>query len=297
MKIKKTMANPQPNEFTKISNEILDALCKIRIPGQARQVLDFILRKTYGWNKKTDQISLYTFVEGTNLSKVAICKNIKKLVGMNIITQKGNAMSRFTQKGNDVIITYGFQKDYDKWNALPKKVTLPKKVIHVTQKGKETLPKKVIASIYKQKKLYTKETIIKESIYSKKEEKFNLFWDIFGWKRGRSKALEAFMKINLTDDVFEKILSGAKAYAQHRLALIAKDSTPKMAQGWLNDRRWEDEITEYQEQLSEDKLSRYQNAKRYFKRGNMAFFEKYCKKNQFNVKDVKKWIETSSNQK
>lgn len=245
------MANPQPNEFTKISNEILDALCKIRIPGQARQVLDFILRKTYGWNKKIDQISLSTFVEGTNLSKVAICKSIKKLVAMGLITQKGNAMSRFTQKGNDTIVTYGFQKDYDKWHALPKKVTLPKKVKHVTQKGKETLPKKVIASIYTQKKLYTKETITKETIYSEKEKKFNLFWNAFDWKRGRSKALEAFMKIKLTDNIFEQILSGAKAYAQYRPALIAKGSTPKMAQGWLNDKRWEDEHIGKQQLLSD----------------------------------------------
>lgn len=83
------MANPQiENGYTRIANEIMDALAKIRIPGQARQVLDFILRKTYGWNKKTDMISLSQFVEGTGLSKVAVCKGINKLLGMNIITKK-----------------------------------------------------------------------------------------------------------------------------------------------------------------------------------------------------------------
>jgi len=55
------MANPQiENGYTRIANETMDALAKIRIPGQARQVLDFILRKTYGWNKKTDMISFIT---------------------------------------------------------------------------------------------------------------------------------------------------------------------------------------------------------------------------------------------
>lgn len=47
------MANPQcENGFTKIANELMEALAKIRIPGEARQVLDVIFRQTYGWNKK-----------------------------------------------------------------------------------------------------------------------------------------------------------------------------------------------------------------------------------------------------
>ena len=62
---------------------------------------------------------------------------------MNLITQKGNAISRFTKKGNDDCVIYGFQKDFEKWVSLPKKVTLPKKVMVVTQKGNDSLPKKV----------------------------------------------------------------------------------------------------------------------------------------------------------
>ena len=156
------MANPQwENNFTKIANEIMDSLAKIRIPGQARQILDFIIRKTYGWNKKTDMISLSQFVKGTGLSKVAVCKGINKLLQMQIIVKKGSATSLFTQKGNDIAITYGFQKNFDKWLPLPKKVTLPKKVKHVTQKGNETLPKKDTT-----KDTITKDTITKEMFLS-----------------------------------------------------------------------------------------------------------------------------------
>ena len=47
------MANPQKeNGYTSIANDIVEALAGIRIPGEARQCLDVILRKTYGWNKK-----------------------------------------------------------------------------------------------------------------------------------------------------------------------------------------------------------------------------------------------------
>lgn len=137
------MANPQKeNGYTPISNEIMEALARIRIPGEARQLLDVILRKTYGWSKCEDVISLSQFVEMTGLSKTHVCRGINKLLSMNIVTKKGNATSIFTHKGNDYGITYGLQKDFEKWKPLPKKVTLPKKVIDVTQKGNTTLPKK-----------------------------------------------------------------------------------------------------------------------------------------------------------
>ena len=83
------MADPQrENGYIGIAFEIWNALARTRIPGQAMQVLFFILRKTYGWDKKEDRISLSQFQEGTGLTKVAVCKSLKKLVDMNIITKK-----------------------------------------------------------------------------------------------------------------------------------------------------------------------------------------------------------------
>lgn len=158
------MPNDLENGYVKITNKSMEALAKIRIPGQARQVLDFILRKTYGWNKKTDMISLSQFVKGTGLSKVAVCKSINKLLMMNIITKKGNALSLFTKKGKDIVITYGFQKNYNHWLSLPKKVTLPKKVKDVTQKGNLTLPILDTTKDTITKDTITKDTILPDSI-------------------------------------------------------------------------------------------------------------------------------------
>lgn len=121
------MANPQTSDgFTSIANEIMEALAKVRIPGEARQVLDFILRKTYGWQKKIDEIALSKFVEGTGLSRPHICNSIQKLLKMKLI---------ITEKGNENT-SYGIQKDFEKWIPLPKKVTI------ITEKGNESLLKK-----------------------------------------------------------------------------------------------------------------------------------------------------------
>ena len=128
------MANVQPeNGTTEIANELLDALCRIRIPGEARQVLDVIFRKTYGWKKKWDGIALSTFVEGTGIDKRHLNRVIKILKKMNLI---------ITQKGDEKWTLYAINKDFDTWIPSPKKVTSPKKVMAVTQKGDASSPKK-----------------------------------------------------------------------------------------------------------------------------------------------------------
>ena len=79
------MASPQLKDgYMSIANEIMEALAQIRIPGEARQILDVILRKTYGWNKKEDEISLSQSKEKTGLLSPNIIRARNKLLIMNI---------------------------------------------------------------------------------------------------------------------------------------------------------------------------------------------------------------------
>jgi len=128
------MANPQlENGYLRIANELWERWAKTRVPGCAEQVLKVIIRQTYGFNKKSDRIALSQLSEDTGMAKPHILRAIRLLVDMNLIAKKGN------EKG----VTYWFNKDYDTWKPLPKKVTLPKKVITVAKEGNETLSKKV----------------------------------------------------------------------------------------------------------------------------------------------------------
>jgi phage replication O-like protein O len=53
------MANPQvENGFFRIANELAMAMSRVRLTGHENQVLWVIFRKTYGFNKKTDRISI-----------------------------------------------------------------------------------------------------------------------------------------------------------------------------------------------------------------------------------------------
>ena len=73
------------------------------------------------------------------------------------------------------------------------------------------------------------------------KEMFAEFWDAFGDKRGRTPAEKAFRKIKPDAKLFDSIIAGAKEYRTGRDLLLSNGGTPKMAQGWLTDRRWEDE--------------------------------------------------------
>lgn len=105
------MANPQPDHFTRISNELLEQLAKVKICGESMQIFFVVLRKTYGYNKKEDIISFSQFSNHTNIDRSNCFRAIKRLEEMNLITVKRNSNSS----------TYSIQKDYDLWKTNPKK--------------------------------------------------------------------------------------------------------------------------------------------------------------------------------
>lgn len=140
---------PQTEDgFTRIADEILDALIKYRIPGEQMQCLLFILRKTYGYKKKSDYISNSQFCKATGLNKPNVCRAIRSLVEKNIVIKKDNRK----------IPSYQFNKYYKTWKVLSKKITTKK----VIKKDNQVLSKKIptIDTITIEKnKESTKETI------------------------------------------------------------------------------------------------------------------------------------------
>lgn len=101
------MASPQPDKHTRVSNELVDAFCRLKLSPNESQILWCVLRKTYGWNKKEDKISLTQFQKQSELSRPSVIKAIAKLVAKQILVAK-------QQPGS--IKTYALQKDYEKWN-------------------------------------------------------------------------------------------------------------------------------------------------------------------------------------
>lgn len=140
------------NGYTKIANELMDALISFRISGQQRQCLDFIIRKTYGWNKKEDNISLSQFVVATGLKKQNVVRSLKQLQNLNLIVIKND---------NKVAKIYRINKRYTTWKSLSKTITLKNKLKSLS---------KTITSVIKtdnpalSKQSTTKDTITKDTI-------------------------------------------------------------------------------------------------------------------------------------
>jgi len=111
------MANPQVEEgFVPIANEIAEALMRVNLSPYESRVLWFIFRKTYGWSKKTDWLTLSQFAKCIQLDRRLIFRAIKSLAAKNMIV---------IEKDDSGSIRYGFQKDHEGWITVIKKDDKP----------------------------------------------------------------------------------------------------------------------------------------------------------------------------
>lgn len=98
------------NGYTPIANEILERLCEINLTSYQFRVLLYIFRKTYGFHKKEDWISVSQIVEATGIKQSHVSRTKKELVAKNIL---------YTPTG----IKVSFQKDWRLWNVdIPNEV-------------------------------------------------------------------------------------------------------------------------------------------------------------------------------
>lgn len=153
------MASPQKeNGYTPISNEILEKLAQTQISGNDRRILDVVIRKTYGFQKKQDKISLSQFVLATLLIKSVVCRGLKRLQNMNIIIKIDN---------NNCTI-YRFNKDFDTWKSLAK-LLMSEKALANMQMSVSNSANASLANLRHTKETTTKETLTKEKASDQKD--------------------------------------------------------------------------------------------------------------------------------
>lgn len=102
------MANVQKeNGFTAVADELLEALCRVRIPGRHYALMLAMIRKTYGYQKREDRIPVSQLVLLTQIDERGIRRILEDLVFWNMLVRteclKGGAT------------TWRVQKDYEQW--------------------------------------------------------------------------------------------------------------------------------------------------------------------------------------
>jgi phage replication O-like protein O len=131
------MGNPQCEDgYTKIANELQDALVKTRIPGEARQLFDLILRKTYGFNKKSDGISTTQIMVATGMPRRSVERSRACLIAMNLISTVINVGTNW--------LTYSINKSYNTWVRTVKSDGTVRSVGRVPSKTRTKVPSALV---------------------------------------------------------------------------------------------------------------------------------------------------------
>lgn len=245
------------NGYTRIANELLEELLKYKFPqhsmGNPLKICLFVIRKTYGYNKKKDRISLTQFEKAINASRPTVVHWLDYLVKAGLLVKAVEPL------GSE----YGLNKDYSKWVV---KGALLVKARKFTSKGALTNTSKG-ALTHKRKKDITKET-----------SDFDLFWDAYDKKADRSKCKKKWNKLKQEEK--DKIMNTLPAYVL---------STPdkqyrKNPSTYLNNKSWENEINiKSKDEIEKETINRELNngkeiewiASDYAKRNKIKINEAY----------------------
>lgn len=114
------MASPQLEDgYTRIANELLEAIIAAKLSGQELRLLLFIVRKTYGFNKKADFIALSQMGGIATMSKCRCSQVIRSLECRKMITVTENIYG--------IGKKYMLNKDFHQWKGYRKTDTVSEK--------------------------------------------------------------------------------------------------------------------------------------------------------------------------
>lgn len=122
--------------YLRIANELLDKIIRFDFSKRQYQVLLFIIRKTYGYRKKVDQISYSQIEAATGLDHSAAVKTVSELVAMHVVSK---------QHGQHAQVI-GINKNYLEWVLVSKQHPSVKTTLrgcqNDTKRGVKTTPTK-----------------------------------------------------------------------------------------------------------------------------------------------------------
>ncbi|MEA0170683.1 replication protein [Escherichia coli] len=147
--------------YTRFANELLEAIASADLTARQLKVMLAYVRKTYGFNKKTDRIADEQIAQLTGLSRQNVNKAKKELISMNCLFMDGNQIGV-----NSEVSAWQFSKCLQVGNFVSKLET--KNVSKL-----ETLNVSKLET-HKRHSLKTKENINKPPISPKKvSQKFD----------------------------------------------------------------------------------------------------------------------------
>lgn len=100
------MSSPKIEDgYTRIANELLEAIIRFNFSKREMKIMLVTIRKTYGYQKKRDIISLSQFSNLTGIDKANVQKTLNALASKKVLLKQP------TPKGQNV----GINKNYGEW--------------------------------------------------------------------------------------------------------------------------------------------------------------------------------------
>ncbi|EHX1183286.1 replication protein [Escherichia coli] len=155
--------------YTRFANELLEAIASADLTARQLKVMLAYVRKTYGFNKKTDRIADEQIAQFTGLSRQNVNKAKKELISMNCLFMDGNQIGV-----NREVSAWQFSKCLQVSNFVSKLETKNVSKLETLNVSKlETLNVSKLET-HKRHSLKTKENINKPPISPKKvSQKFD----------------------------------------------------------------------------------------------------------------------------
>ena len=230
------MANPQTsNGYTKIANEIVEALCKVRLPAEVMCVSLTVIRLTYGWSRTKATITRREFMDATGMNKGNVNRAIKKAIALGCVRTDSSNKNHRTDS-----VTYSFQKNYKLWT--PPTVPDDSSATSVRSDSNTSVHTDSKTTVSADSSLISKEK--KET--NKQQVCFDHIWELYPNKLGRKDALRHFKASVKNEQNWLDIQTALKNYeksSEVERGFIKHGST------WFNN--WQDWV-KYKDPTIED---------------------------------------------
>lgn|GEM_PF-2402717 len=236
-------ASPQlENGYTRLANELLDALICAGLTARQWAVVMTIIRKTYGFNKTSDEIGLSQLSAMTGLDKSNLSRTVRELEIAKVIHRSGGTHGH----------TLSINKHHKQWGLsnqqpqLSKQQPLSKQQQKGCQNDNSGVVKSTIEGLSNQQPQYTslkttQKTTPKDNLSRSLRERFDSFWTAYPRKKSKTAAEKALAKLKPNEQLLADIMSGLEK-AKTSVEWLDKTYIPYPA-SWLNDGGWMDDYT------------------------------------------------------
>lgn len=128
------MSDPQTEDgYTRIANELFDAILRYPFSKRELKIVLAVIRKTYGYNKKSDDMTLTQLADLTNMKLSHVSETVAGLTAQNVLLKREGRFG----------YVLGINKKYSTWKCsqngnVPKTGSIP------SQNGNNDFPKREV---------------------------------------------------------------------------------------------------------------------------------------------------------